>query len=88
MNSSKAPTLDQLVEEYKSLPQFCNNVNYSDEAAIKKNNQAVKRMIKIVRAITSKFGPTGIHKLKPLLDIEEHKTNLWIATHLLEAIPF
>ena len=75
MNASKAPTLDQLIEEYKNLPQFCDNVNYADEAAIKKNNQSVKRMIKIVKAVVSKFGAGGVHKLKPLLYIEEHKTN-------------
>ena len=85
MNPSKAPTLNELVEEYKTLPQFCANVNYADAVAIKKNNQAVKRMIKIVKTIISKFGTAGIHKLEPLLDIEEHRTNLWIATHLLEA---
>jgi hypothetical protein len=84
MDSSKAPTLDQLIQEYKTLPQFCDQVNYSDEASIKKNNHAVKRMAKIVSTINSKFGPAGLHKLKPLLDIDEHKTNLWIATHLLE----
>ncbi|RAV98240.1 hypothetical protein [Pseudochryseolinea flava] len=86
MNGAKAPTLDQLIEEYKSLPQFCENVNYSDEAAIKKNNQSVKRMIKIVKAIVKNYGGSGIHKLKPLLDIDAHKTNLWIATHLLEEV--
>ena len=86
MNANKAPTLDQLIEEYKNLPQFCDNVNYADEAAIKKNNQSVKRMIKIVKAVVSKFGAGGVHKLKPLLDVEEHKTNLWIATHLLESV--
>ena len=61
MNPIKTPTLDQLIEEYKSLPQHCNNVNYSDAAAIKKNNQSVKRMIKIVKTVVNKFGGTGIH---------------------------
>lgn len=86
MNSDKAPSLEQLIEEYKNLPQFCDNVNYADEAAIKKNNQSVKRMIKIVKAIATKFGVGGVHKFKLLLDIEEYKTNLWAATHLLEAV--
>ena len=86
MNATKAPSLDQLIEEYKSLPQFCENINYSDEASIKKNNQSVKRMIKIVKTGVKTFGGHGIHKLQPLLDIEEHKTNLWIATHLLEEV--
>lgn len=85
MDANKAPSLAQLIEEYKTLPQFCDQLNYSDEAAIKKNNHSVKRMRKIVGIINSKYGAGGIHKLKPLLDIEEHKTNLWIATHLLEA---
>jgi hypothetical protein len=86
MKPSKAPSLDELVSEYRGLPQFCENVNYADEAAIKKNNHSVKRMIKIVKSVHKNFGIAGVQKLKPLLDIEEHKTNLWIATHLLEEV--
>ena len=43
-------------------------------------------MYKIVEKIRDKFGEAGINKLKGLLDIEDHKTDLWIATHLLERV--
>jgi hypothetical protein len=77
-------TAEQLVNEYKNLPRDCYNVNYSDESAIKKNNAAVKRMVKIVQTLQKQFGSNGISKLKPLLDIDDWRTNLWVATHLLE----
>ena len=79
-------TLDELIEEYRSLPQFCDNIDYGDKQAVKKNNKSVDRMDKIVETIRDKFKEDGLNKLKTLLDIEEHKTNLWIATHLLEKV--
>ena len=76
--------LDRLIAEYKSLPQFCgDNVDYADKKAVKKNNRAMDRMSKIVETIKDKFGKEGINKLTALLDIEDHKTNLCIATDLL-----
>jgi hypothetical protein len=79
--------LDKLIQEYKSLPQFCgDNVDYGDKKAVKKNNRSMDRMRKIVETIKDKFGKQGIDKLTALLDIEDHKTNLSIATNLLNQI--
>ncbi|WKZ60448.1 MAG: hypothetical protein QY309_03015 [Cyclobacteriaceae bacterium] len=80
-------TADELIEEYKTLPRSCYNVDYSDKKALKKNNYSVTRMYQIVEIIKNKFGAEGIGKLKPLLDITDFQTNLWIATHLLEKVP-
>ena len=78
---------DKLIEEYKRLPQFCgDNVDYGDKKAVKKNNKSMDRMSKIVETIKDKFGKRGIDKLTALLDIEDHKTNLFIATNLLNQI--
>ncbi len=43
-------------------------------------------MRKIVEIIKDKFGKQGIDKLTALLDIEDHKTNLSIATNLLNQV--
>lgn len=43
-------------------------------------------MYQIVETINIQFGTDGIQKLKPLLDIADLRTNLWIATHLLEKV--
>lgn len=79
-------TADELVEEYKTLPRNCFQIDYGDKIALKKNNDSVTRMYQIVDTIKNEFGTDGILKLKPLLDVIEFQTNLWIATHLLEKI--
>jgi len=83
----KIDQLDKIIEEYKSLAQFCgDNVDCADKNAVKKNNRSMDRMSKIVETIKDKFGKEGINKLAALLDTEDHKTNLCIATNLLEQI--
>lgn len=79
-------TLEDLITEYTTLPKFCDNVNYSDKKAVEKNNKSIKRMYEIVETIKSSYGEVGTSKLIGLLDIEDHRTNLWIATHLLERV--
>jgi hypothetical protein len=77
-------TADALVDEYKTLPKNCYEIDYSNPDAIKLNNESVKRMYKIVQQLNKDFGPKGIDKIKPLLDVTEYRTNLWLAVHLLE----
>lgn len=43
-------------------------------------------MYEIVQEIRDDHGQDGISKLKPLLDIDEYQTNLWIAAQLLEKV--
>ncbi len=86
LTDSNAMTLEHLIEEYKTLPPLCDNIDFANPDAIRKNNDAIKRMVKIVKAVKREFGPKGISHLKKLLDIQDHKTNLWIATHLLENV--
>jgi hypothetical protein len=77
-------TVEELVNEYRELPKNCYDVDYSSPDAIKLNNDSVKRMYKIVQQLNKEFGAKGIEKIKPLLDVTTHRTNLWIAVHLLE----
>ena len=79
-------TLSELIEEYKELPKHCYRINYSGKEAVKKNNAAVARMYAIVETVVTTFGTEGTSKLAALLEIEDHQTNLWIATHLLEKV--
>ena len=78
--------LKDLIEEYKTLTRLCDNMDHGDKKAVKKNNTSVDRMYKIVEIVKDNFGEEGIGKLKELLGIQEYKTNLWIATHLLEKV--
>lgn len=79
-------TADELIEEYKTLSRNCYQVDYGDKKAVKRNNQSVTRMYQIIETLKNEFGTEGIAKLKPLLDITDSKTDLWIATHLLEKV--
>ena len=78
--------IDDLIEEYKKLPRYCYAIDYNDKNAVEKNNKSVKRMYQIVETINIEFGIEGIQKLKPLLDIVDFRTNIWIATHLIEKV--
>jgi hypothetical protein len=77
-------TAEDLINEYKTLPKNCYEIDYSNRDAIKLNNDSVKRMYKIVQQLNKEFGAKGIEKIKPLLDVTDYRTNLWLATHLLE----
>lgn len=77
-------TVDDLVNEYKLLPKNCYEIDYSNPDAIKLNNDSVKRMYKIVQQLNRDFGPKGIEKIKPLMEVTDYRTNLWLAVHLLE----
>ena len=79
-------TADELIEEYKKLPRNCYHVDYGDKKASKRNNDSVTRMYQIVETINNEFGIEGILKLKPLLDVTDFQTDLWIATQLLEKV--
>ena len=80
-------TLDKLIDEYKTLPKICALTNYADKKSVKANNKAVDRMYEIV-SLVNDFGPKGTKTFSALLDISDHKTNIWAATHLLEKLAF
>ena len=79
-------TIDDLVEEYKGLTKNCYQVDYSNKKALKKNNDSVKRMYEIIETVKNEFAADGILELASLLDDENYRTNLWIATQLLENV--
>ena len=79
-------TIEDLVEEYKGLTKNCYQVDYSNKKALKKNNDSVKRMYEIIETVKNEFAADGILELASLLDDENNRTNLWIATQLLEKV--
>ena len=78
--------LGDLIDEYKSLPKICNQIDYSNKSSVIKNNKAVDRMYKIVDTINLHFGKDGVEQFQKLLDIKDSKINVWAATHLLEKL--
>ncbi len=74
--------IDNLIEEYRNLPKICAKIDYADKKSVKANNKAVSRMYKIVDLLNQ--DSIGFARFKELLDINEYKTNLWVATHILE----
>ena len=74
--------IDKLIDEYKNLPKICEQTDYANKISVKANNKAVSQMYKIVDLLNQ--DSIGFVKFKELLDITEYKTNLWVATHILE----
>ena len=79
-------TLDELINEYKKLPQLCFNADYADKKALKRNNDSALRMYEIVGLVRDHYGADGLREISALLDIEDYQTNRWLATQLLERV--
>jgi hypothetical protein len=77
-------SIDKLIDEYKEMVKNCHQVDYEDKKALKRNNDSVTRMYDIIDKVRKEFGDDGIEEFKKLLDIQDYRTNLWAATHLLE----
>ncbi|HEX8269080.1 MAG TPA: hypothetical protein VF581_04240 [Flavobacterium sp.] len=78
--------LSDLIKEYITATKICYDTDYANKKSVKTNNHAVSRMYKIVEIIALNFGKEGTEEFKKLLDINENKTNIWAATHLLEKL--
>ncbi len=69
---------------FKRLAIACTNTDFSNRAAIRKHNMAVDRMLEIALLIGNGKATETVDDFAELLNEEEHKVNLWAATHLLE----
>lgn len=79
-------TIDELINEYKTLPKICFQTDYSNKKSVRANNKAVTRMYEIVETINKKFDIIGTEQFQKLLDTTDYKTNIWVAIHLLEKL--
>ena len=77
-------TLHELIEKYQQQTVICFNVDYGSGKSVKANNKAVDTMYKIVADINKNFGIDGLNQFATLLTKSDNKTNLWVATQLLE----
>ena len=76
-----------LIEEYKALTATCSATDYGDKTSVRRHNKSVNRMYEIVEAIGYEKTHETSEQFVELLDISDHKTNLWAAIHILERLP-
>jgi len=70
-----------MIEEYRACAAICAETNYSNKQSVRKHNQAVGKMYKIINVAISQ-GQEHVKALIPLLD--EPLCAKWLAHHLLE----
>lgn len=78
--------IENLKEKYLKLTKICAETDYTDKKSVQENNSAVNEMYKILESISESKNQTDIQKFAELLNIEENRTNLWIATQMLEKL--
>lgn len=78
--------IEDLKEKYLKLTKVCTETDYADKKSVIRNNTAVNEMYKIVEWISKSDKGIEIQKFTELLNVEKNRTNLWVATHMLEKL--
>ena len=78
--------IQNLKERYIKLTQICAETDYADKKSVRKNNSVVKEMYKIMELISESENQIEIQNFAELLNIKENRTNLWVATQMLEKL--
>jgi hypothetical protein len=78
--------IQKLKEKYIKLTQICAETDYTDKKSVRKNNSAVNEMYKIMELISESKNQIEIQNFAELLTVEENRTNLWVATQMLEKL--
>ena len=78
--------IEELKTEYLNLTKICAEIDYSDKKSVKRNNSAVTKMYKIINLLSESNNETEILNFAELLTVEQNKTNLWVATQMLEKL--
>ncbi len=76
-----------LIKEYIELTKTCTSTDYDDKKSVKLHNKSVDKMYEIAEKICYKQTTETIDDFAKLLEINENKTNVWAAVHILERIP-
>ena len=76
----------ELIEEYKILTGICASTDYADKASVKRHNNSVRKMYKIVETIGKGKTEVTIEQFSELLEVTKQRTNLWAAVQLLERV--
>jgi hypothetical protein len=75
--------VENLISEYVSCCEICEQTDYQNQPSVKKHNQSVNRMYEIIKAI-SLLGDNAISKLTELLN--HPVASKWLAHHLIEQL--
>ncbi|WP_298755225.1 hypothetical protein [uncultured Psychroserpens sp.] len=78
--------IEYLKERYLKLTKICAETDYADKKSVQKNNSAVNEMYKILDLISESENQIEIQKFAELLNVEKSRTNLWVATQMLEKL--
>jgi hypothetical protein len=78
--------IENLKEKYLKLTKVCAETDYTDKKSVRKNNSSVSEMYKIIELISKNENGIEIQNFAELLTVEENRTNLWVATHMLEKL--
>ncbi|QDO94254.1 hypothetical protein FNB79_09815 [Formosa sediminum] len=78
--------IENLKEKYLNLTKTCAETDYTDKKSVRKNNSSVNEMYKIIELISKNDNSFEILKFAELLTVNENRTNLWVATHMLERL--
>ncbi len=76
-----------LIQEYIELTNNCASTDYGDKKSVKLHNKSVDKMYEIAEKIGYEQTTETIDDFAKLLEINENKTNVWAAVHILERIP-
>ena len=76
-----------LIQEYLELTKVCASTDYADKKSVRLHNKSVDRMYEIAEKIGYEQTTETIDDFAKLLEINENKTNVWAAVHILERIP-
>jgi hypothetical protein len=76
-----------LIQEYIELAKTCASTDYGDKKSVKLHNKSVDKMYEIAEKIGYEQTTETIDDFAKLLEINEYKTNVWAAVHILERIP-
>ena len=68
------------------MTKICAETDYADKKSVRKNNSTVNEMYKILESISKSENQADIQKFAELLNVEENRTNLWVATQMLEKL--
>jgi len=76
-----------LIQEYLELTKVCASTDYADKKSVRLHNKSVDRMYEIAEKIGYEQTTETIDDFTKLLEINENKTNVWAAVHIMERIP-
>lgn len=73
-----------LIKQYIDFAKNCATTDYSNQKSVKLHNKSVNKLYWIAKKIALKNTTVTMDDFIKLLDVNENRTNIWAAVHLLE----